>query len=260
MFETIILGIIQGLTEFIPVSSSAHLIIVPWLLGWQGTVRTLSFSVALHFGTLCALVLYFRKDWFSLLKTSRRKDGLIWYILIATVPAAAAGLFINKMIEGIRSPWLIICTLSLVSVLMIFTERVKKGSEGLDLESISLKDAVFIGVFQALALVPGVSRSGITIVAGMLRGFRRQVSARFSFLLSTPIVAGASVFETSKLMTSPDAFQGDIFFTGIIISAVTGYIAIKYLLRFLHSHSLNPFAYYRFLLAFVIIVAIWSQQ
>lgn len=259
MLEAIILGILQGLTEFIPVSSSAHLIILPWFFGWQGAVNSLSFDVALHFGTLAALLFYFRKDWIALLKTANRKDGLIWHILIATIPAAAAGLIFHEEIEQIRSPILITFTLSFVAALMIFTEKIKKESRGLGIDKISRKDALIIGIAQAFALVPGVSRAGITIVAGLMRGFQRQVSARFSFLLSIPVVAGASALEARKLILSSDNIKPDIFIAGIVISAVTGYFAIKYLLRFLQNHSLNPFAYYRFFLAFVIIITIWVQ-
>ncbi len=258
MFEAIILGIVQGLTEFIPVSSSAHLILLPWFFRWDGIINSLGFSVALHFGTLIALLSYFRKDWITLFKTSIRKDGMMWHIFIGTVPAAAAGFIFHDAIEQIRSPVLIIFTLSFVAALMIFTERIKKDSPGLGIDKISRKDALIIGIAQALALVPGVSRAGITIVAGLMRGFQRQASARFSFLLSTPIVAGASALEAKKLILSDD-IKPDIFIAGIVISAVTGYIVIKYLLRFLQNHPLNSFAYYRFFLAFVIIITIWAK-
>ncbi|MEE8329547.1 MAG: undecaprenyl-diphosphate phosphatase [Thermodesulfovibrionia bacterium] len=259
MIEAIILGILQGLTEFIPVSSSAHLILLPWFFRWDGVVNTLSFSVALHFGTLISLLFYFRKDWLSLIKTAKKKDGLIWHIMIATIPAAAVGFIFHDAIEKIRSPLLITFTLSSVAALMIVAERIKKGSRGAGIDKISRKDAVIIGLAQAVALVPGVSRSGITIIAGLMRGLQRQASARFSFLLSTPVVAGASLLEARKLIQSGDIIRPDIFIAGIIISAVTGYIAIKYLLRFLQNHTLNPFAYYRFLLAFVIIITIWVK-
>ncbi len=259
MLEAIILGILQGLTEFIPVSSSAHLILLPWFFRWEGTVNTLGFSVALHFGTLIALLFYFRKDWIMLLKTAHRKDSLIWHIVIASVPAAAAGLIFHDVIEKIRNPFLIIFTLVSVAVLMILVENAKKGSAGSGIDAISRKDAIIIGIAQAFALVPGVSRSGITIIAGLTRGLQRQSSARFSFLLSTPVVAGASLLEAGKLSRSGD-IEYDIFLAGIIISALTGYVTIKYLLQFLQNHSLKPFAYYRFFLAFGIIITMWTQK
>ncbi len=258
MLEAIILGILQGLTEFIPVSSSAHLILFPWFFNWQGTVNTLSFDVALHFGTLIALIFYFRKDWTGLLKTSTKKDGMIWKLLIGTIPAAAAGLLLHDWVEQARNPLIIVFTLCAVSVLMILSERVYKKSPRSGIDKISRKDALFIGIAQAFALVPGVSRSGITIIAGLTRGLKRDDSARFSFLLSTPAVAGASILEAKKLM-SLDSIEPDIFIVGIITSAVTGYFAIKYLLYFFQNHSLRPFAYYRFFLAFVIIMIMWTK-
>ncbi|MBI4654600.1 MAG: undecaprenyl-diphosphatase UppP [Nitrospirae bacterium] len=256
MFQAIILGIVQGLAEFLPISSSAHLIILPWFFGWDGVVNTLGFGVALHFGTLLALLVYFRDDWITILKTSNRKDGLIWNILLGTVPAGVTGLLFHDNIEHIRSPLLIVFTLCIVAVFMIMVERSYKESSRIGVDKIRLKDALIIGIAQAFALVPGVSRSGITIVAGIMLGFQRQASARFSFLLSTPIVAGASLLEAKNLINSPD-IKFNIFIAGTIASAVTGYIAIKYLLRFLQTHSLRPFAYYRFFLAFAIIIGIW---
>jgi undecaprenyl-diphosphatase len=256
MFEAVMLGIVQGLTEFIPVSSSAHLIVLPWFFKWQGFVDTLAFDVALHFGTLLSLLFYFRNDWITLLKTAGRKDSLIWHICIATVPAVAAGLVFHKDVERLRSPLLIAFTLFFVAALMIIVEKKRAGGGSTSLYGISRMDAVMIGIAQALALVPGVSRSGITIVAGLMRGIKRQDSARFSFLLSTPVVLGASVFEARKLVMSNEV-ELDLFITGVIASAAAGYFAIKYLLRFLQNHSLVPFACYRFFLAFVIILTIW---
>lgn len=257
MLEAIILAVLQGLTEFIPVSSSAHLILFPWFFNWNGVVNTLSFDIALHFGTLIALLFYFRHEWISLLKTIRKKDGMIWKIIIATIPAAAAGVLIHDWIEQNRSPVIIVFTLCLVSVLMILSERNYAGSRRDGIEHINMKNALFIGIAQAFALVPGVSRSGITIVAGLSRGLKRADAARFSFLLGTPAVAGASLLETKNIIGS-DNLEIDIFMIGIIVSAVTGYFVIKYLILFLQNHSLRLFAYYRFLIAFVIIVSIWS--
>lgn len=255
MLEAIILGILQGLTEFVPVSSSAHLIIFPWLFGWKGMVNTLSFGVALHFGTLLALFVYFWNDWTDLIKTASGKDGMLWKILVATIPAAVVGVLLHDWIEHNRSPVLITFTLCLVSVFMIISERNYTDSQRAGIEKIDLKNALFIGTAQAFALIPGVSRSGITIVAGLTNGLRRAEAARFSFLLGTPAVAGASLLEAINLMGADD-IEINIFLIGIIVSAVTGYIAIKYLILFLENYSLRPFAYYRFLLAFVIILSL----
>lgn len=257
MFEAALLGILQGLTEFLPISSSAHLIILPWFFGWHGTVDTLSFAVAVHFGTLIALLSYFRKDWLTLLRTANRKEGMIWHILIGTLPAVFVGFLFYDEIAGLRSPLLIVFTLCLVAVLMILVERSYKEPMRLGIDKLSRRDAFIIGIAQAFAFVPGVSRSGITIVAGLMLGFQRQASARFSFLLSMPVVAGASLLEAVKLSNS-GGIESGIFLTGVITSAVTGYITVKYLLRFLQNHSLRVFAYYRFFIAFVIIIAIWT--
>ncbi len=257
MFEAIILGILQGLTEFIPVSSSAHLILAPWFFKWEGIVNSLSFDVALHFGTLISLLIYFRDDWINMLKTISEKDNLIWKLVISTVPAVIFGLLIRDWIEVNRSPVLIAFTLCLVSVFMILAEKNYKSSERFGIEKIGYKEAIFIGIAQAFALIPGVSRSGITIIAGLTKKLKREDAARFSFLLGTPAVAGASLLEGKELIGAEN-IELDLFITGIIVSAVVGYIVIKYLMLFLQKYSLRPFAYYRFLLAFVIILSIWS--
>jgi undecaprenyl-diphosphatase len=259
MFEAIILGIVQGLTEFLPVSSSAHLILFPWFFTWDGIFDSLSFDVALHFGTLIALLVYFRKDWVALLKTLPQKDGMIWKIMVGTIPAGAVGLLLHDWIgNSARSPYLIAFTLSFVSILMILSERGYNDGNRQGIESVTFKSALMIGIAQACALIPGVSRSGITIVAGLTMKMKREDAARFSFLMGTPAIAGATLLESKKLMGSED-LQIDIFTVGIIVSAITGYFAIKYLILFLKSYSLRPFAYYRFFVAFVIILTIWIR-
>jgi undecaprenyl-diphosphatase len=257
MLEAIILGIVQGLTEFIPVSSSAHLVLIPWFFEWEGIVNSLSFEVALHFGTLLALLAYFRKDWIELIKTSTKKDAMLWKLIIGTIPAGLVGILFRDWFEHNRSPLLIASTLCLVSVFMILSERNYEKRERFGLENINMVTALFVGIAQAFALVPGVSRSGITIVAALTRGIKRADAARFSFLLGTPAVAGASLLEAKNLVGS-DGLEIDILIAGIVIAAISGYIAIKYLILFLQKHSLRPFAYYRFLLASVIIISIWS--
>ncbi len=259
MFEAIILGILQGLTEFIPVSSSAHLIIFPWFFNWQGVVNSLSFDVALHFGTLIALLIYFRKDWVELIKSVPRKDSMIWKLFFATLPAGVIGILLHDWIAQNRSPVIIIFTLCIVSVLMILSERNYSESDRSSIEKINMKSAIFIGIAQAFALIPGVSRSGITIVAGLTKGLNRADAARFSFLLGTPAVAGASILEWKNLIGA-DNIEIDLFIAGIAVSAIVGYIVIKYLILFLQKYSLRSFAYYRFLLAFVIIISLWTNN
>jgi undecaprenyl-diphosphatase len=258
MIEAIILGILQGLTEFLPVSSSAHLILAPWFFKWQGMVDTLSFDVALHFGTLLALLFYFRQDWIEILKSTTKKDGMIWKLAIGTLPAAVFGILLHDWIEQNRSPVIIAFTLCFVSVLMLLSEHNYKKSERFGIEKITFKDALFIGIAQVFALIPGVSRSGITIIAGIAKKLKRDDAARFSFLLATPAVAGASLLESGNLIGAENIDAG-LLVAGILVSAAVGYIAIKYLIIFLHSYSLRPFAYYRFLLAFVIIFSIWKN-
>jgi undecaprenyl-diphosphatase len=250
LFEAIILGIVQGLTEFIPVSSSGHLILFPWFFDWHGEVDTLGFSVALHCGTLIALVSYFRKELIDIVVHAWSKDALLWKIILANIPAATVGILFHDQIAGLRNPLLVAFTLAFVALLMILAERRKNTRI---FEDIALKDALFIGAAQACALIPGVSRSGITITAALSRGIKRDAGAEFSFLLSAPVIAGAGLLETVKLVRE-GSINYSLFFTGMITSAIVGYMAIKYLLIFLKRYSLRSFAYYRFVLSFVIIV------
>lgn len=258
MFPAIVLGIIQGLTEFLPVSSSAHLVIIPWFFKWDGIVNSIAFDVALHLGTLLALLIYFRNDWIEILRTLPRKDSMVWKLLIGTIPAGIAGFFFHDFFESARSPLLIVLTLCFVSLLMISSERSYNEQKSSGMERLGIFDSFFIGIAQAFALIPGVSRSGITIIAGLKRGLRRDSSARFSFLLSTPAVLGANMLEARKLMKI-DGIDYGIFIIGVAVSAITGYIAIRFLLRFFRSHTLIPFAYYRFILASVIIIVYYGK-
>ncbi|MEW6675432.1 MAG: undecaprenyl-diphosphatase UppP [Nitrospirota bacterium] len=252
MFEAIILGIVQGLTEFLPVSSTAHLILFPWFFGWSGDVNTLTFDIALHSGTLIALLICFYRDWIELITKKQRLFGLI---ILASIPAGVAGFLLNDIVENaLREPLIISLMLIVVGFIMLAAERANKHK---DIEKTGLKDAVIIGIAQAIAIIPGVSRSGITISAGLFRGLKREASARFSFLLSTPIIAGATMLHLKKLIASHNNHDFQLFIIGLISSGVTGFIAIKFLLNFLKRHPLNIFVYYRFALAVVIIVNIW---
>lgn len=254
MIEALILGIVQGITEFFPVSSTAHLILLPWFFKWGGDLDTLTFDVALHGGTLLALVLCFWRDWFEMLMHKRR---LFYLIILASVPAGVAGFFLNDFVEeSLRSPYIISVALVLGGIVMFLSEKIVKDRS---LEDLDLTDAVVIGISQAIALIPGVSRSGITISAGLFRGLDRSSSARFSFLLSTPIIAGATLLHAKKMMTGPANYDPDLFLFGIAASAVTGYAAIRFLMSFFRKYSLNAFVYYRFLLAAVIIAGIWLK-
>lgn len=255
MFEAIVLGIVQGLTEFLPVSSTAHLILFPWFFGWTGDVNTLTFDVALHAGTLLALIICFWKDWINIFVNERR---LLLVLFVGTLPAGVSGILFNDIIEGaLRSPVIIASALVVIGIVMLISERARKGR---DLKNMNLIDALVIGIAQAIALIPGVSRSGITISAGLFRGLEREASARFSFLLSTPAILGATVVEGRKLVANAGSYDMQLFALGFITSAITGFFAIKFLLYFFKRHPLNIFVYYRFILAAIIIGGIWLRR
>ncbi|MFH1757477.1 MAG: undecaprenyl-diphosphatase UppP [Pseudomonadota bacterium] len=263
--QALFLGVLQGLTEFLPISSSAHLILAPWFFGWQNSlVDSLTFDVALHAGTLVAILWYFWKDWVDLtrgfIRIIRQRrvanfhEKLIVYIVLSTFPAAIAGFLLQDMIEtSFRNPGLIVFPLTVVSFLMIYAEKRSQRSQPLD--KLTLKDSLIIGFAQALALLPGVSRSGITIIAGLFRGYQREAATRFSFLLSTPAIAGA-VFLQLRHLFSPGMFTDwPVFAIGFISSGIVGYLSIAFLMQYLRKHTLNLFAGYR--LALVAVVIFW---
>jgi undecaprenyl-diphosphatase len=262
VFEAIILGIVQGFTEFLPISSSAHLILLPWLFGWQGTlVDSLNFDVALHAGSLVAILAFFWRDWLELFRkfliglgdgTWKSGEGrLVWFIVLATIPAGILGLKFEHVVEqSFRNPLLIAVSLIVISIVMWAADRFSRKNTGID--KMTLGHAVFIGFAQALALVPGVSRSGITIIAGLMSGYTRESAARFSFLLSTPVIAGAAVLKLAKLHLAPG--EALPFAVGTAFSAVVGYVSIKFLLQYLNKHSLNLFVGYRLALAAAVLV------
>ena len=252
VFKAIVLGLVQGLTEFLPVSSTAHLILVPWFFGWKGAVDSLIFDVALHAGTLVALVLCFYRDWIDMVMRDRR---LLYLIIIASFPAGIAGILFGGLVEHtLRSPLVIAFSLVTVGIIMLIAERYSRAMKSLQEGGITLGDSLIIGIAQAVALIPGVSRSGITITAGLFRDLTRVSAARFSFLLSTPVIFGATVLEGRKLLKNPSLLDLDIFAAGSISAFVSGLVAIIFLLRFLNRHPLNLFVYYRFLLAVAILI------
>jgi undecaprenyl-diphosphatase len=253
LLEAIILGTVQGITEFFPVSSTAHLILFPWFFNWSGEVNTLMFDVGLHGGTLVALLICFYRDWLQMLTRDRKK---LLSLLVATLPAGVCGALFHDQVEHtLRSPLIIAVSTVVFGILMLLAERYSKKDKG----NPSFMDSVVIGVAQAVALIPGVSRSGITITAGLFRNLTRETAARFSFLLSTPVIGGATLLEGRKLLKGPDAHHFDIFFTGFLAAFVSGFFAIKFLLHFLRNHPLHIFAYYRFLLAAVIVI-VWISM
>lgn len=271
LLQALILGVIQGITEFVPISSSGNLGLAPWLFGWDFLVQNpdinKTFDVALHFGTLLAACVAMRREVMALLRASwgivrdRRIDTfdrrLVVYLLMATVPAGIAGVAFEDFIEQtLSAPWVIALALAFFGVVMWVVDRLAATTR--DLESLRARDAVFIGAAQAIALVPGTSRSGITITSGVFLGLTRVSAVRFSFLLSLPVIAGASAFKLYGLLTEPMAAGIGVshFLVGILASALTGYLAIEWLLRYLRRRTLLIFALYRFALALVVSVLI----
>lgn len=251
--QSIILGIVQGLGEFLPISSSGHLVVVPWIFGFKDP--GLSFDVALHLGTLLALMFYFWKDWWNLLKGSCRPSKnptqfrFLFYLVIATIPGALVGLFFDEIIETyLRHPILVAVNMSLLGVILLISEL--KGTKQKKMGEVSLLDGALIGVAQCLALVPGVSRAGITMTAGLLRGFDRVTAARFSFLIAAPITLGACILKVPDLISQ--GITGEII-VGIVVSAVVGFLSIKYLLKFVINHSYKVFVYYRFVFTIAVV-------
>lgn len=263
IFRAAVLGIVQGLTEFIPVSSSGHLIAIPELFGWPDF--GLSFDVALHMGTLVALLIFFRKEWLRLLvaffDSLRRRPSawgsdhrLAWYLILGTIPAGIAGLLLEMYADdALRQLWVVVVALCLGSILMMAAER--WGGRKREFGDIRAKDALVIGVAQACALVPGTSRSGATISAGMLLRMKRESAARFAFMLATPIIAGAGLYELVKLSREgmPGSMAG-VFTVGFVTSGIVGLMTIRFLLKYLEKRSLYPFVWYRFAFAGLLVV------
>lgn len=271
LFQAIILGVVQGLTEFIPISSSAHLIIVPWLFGWQDP--GLAFDVALHLGTLVAVLTYFAADWWRLIRAGfasivERKIGddvdrrLTWLIVIGCIPGAVVGALAESKIEEVfhqpntahaAGPMIAMgVIIALLGAALFIAERTAQHLRGMN--SLSFKDAIIIGIAQSFALFPGVSRSGATITAGLFLNLTRETAARFSFLLSAPIIAGAGVKNIFDLVREGITQSELIFFgVGFFAAMISGYLCIKFLLRFLQRNSTDLFVYYRWLLAVLVI-------
>ena len=259
LWQSILLGIVQGLGEFLPISSSAHLVIVPWLLKFEDP--GLTFDVALHFGTLFAVVLYFYKDWIRLIKAAfssipkKRTDystdeKLFWYLVFASIPGALIGYLLEKQAETIfRSPLLIALMMNGMGILLLIVDQRSKKEK--ELHQVSFLDALLIGISQSLAIIPGVSRSGITITTALGLGLTRTAAARFSFLLATPIIAGAALLKAKPFIQTGLNFQSIV---GIAVSALFGLLSIKYMLAYLQKYSYRIFVVYRFLFSIVVLI------
>ncbi len=276
ILQSILLGLVQGLTEFIPISSSAHLVIIPWLFNWTDPSLTgITFDVALHLGTLLAVIVFFASDWGRLIKAGflsviQRKIGddqdrrMAWYLVLACIPGGIAGVLLESKIGELyhtnpipRSSMLFMAvTIALLALILFFVEKYAKHNRTFG--KIGIVDALLIGLSQAFAIIPGVSRSGATITAGLALGLERDAAARFSFLLSAPIIAGAglkSLYELSKQVSSGAVTGSELilFPVGLITAAVSGFFCIKFLLAFLKNHSMLPFVIYRWVLAAVVL-------
>jgi undecaprenyl-diphosphatase len=259
-FESLVLGVVQGVTEFLPISSTAHLRIVPALLGWSDPGA--AYTAVLQLGSLLAVVGYFLPELWKMLRAAlasvtdrsrppERPARELVYLIVGTIPAGLAGVAFRHAIEGsLRSLWVIATALVVVALLLAVVER--RARHVREFDEITLRDALLIGCAQAFAIIPGVSRSGSTLMAAMALGLKREAAARFSFLLSVPVVAAAGIFEMPKVLRAHD-LQGSTLVIGIIAAAVSGYASIAWLLRFLRARSTIPFIVYRVILGLALI-------
>ncbi|MEO8571006.1 MAG: undecaprenyl-diphosphatase UppP [Chloroflexota bacterium] len=276
LVQALIMGVVQGLTEFLPISSSGHLIIVPFLFGWTDPfITSLAFSVMLNVGTLAALLIYFWRDWFRLVPAglaairdrSFRDDPdrrLAWLLVAATIPAAITGFLLSDFIDrqfhgtGPGTVGAVAVMLVVGAAIMWFADR--WGGQDKGVEDVTFPIALGLGVAQTLALIPGISRSGISIAAGRFAGLGREAAARFSFLMAAPIILGATIFEVRKLVTGDAGVpvSAGPLVVGVVASFVAGILAINVLLGYLRSHSLNLFVAYRLVLAAVVVI-VWLR-
>jgi undecaprenyl-diphosphatase len=271
-FQALVMGIVQGLTEFLPVSSSGHLVIVPHLLGWTDPfITSLAFSVMLHMGTLVALLVYFRADWLAIVPAGvasirERSLGadpnrkLAWLLVLATIPAVIAGPILNDRLEAaVRTAEDVAVALVIGAAILWLADQVGRKADGID--RITYRLAFVIGLAQSIALVPGISRAGITISAGLFAGLTREAAARFSFLMATPIIAGAGLFEARNLLSGDAgvAVQAGPLLIGMIAALVAGLAAIHVMLRYLRTRSYAIFVVERLVIAALVLVVFLSR-
>jgi undecaprenyl-diphosphatase len=264
IFEIVLLGIVQGLTEFLPVSSTAHLVVIPRLFGWADP--GLAYDIALHVGTLAAVLIYFFRDWVHIIANGfgmksdsdpelRRNRMLLWLLVGGTIPAGIAGLALQKAADStLRTLPIIGASAIVVGLFMWWADRAGRGQKTLG--NVSWADSMAIGLAQVLAIIPGVSRSGITISAGLLRNLDRPTAARFSFLLSTPIILGAAAKDAWDLLKHKEAVPPEMqtaFVLGIIVSAITGSVTIAVFLKYLRTRSLAFFVAYRIIFGIMVL-------
>jgi undecaprenyl-diphosphatase len=271
--QALIMGLVQGLTEFIPVSSSGHLILVPWAMGWKDPfINSLAFSVMLHMGTLLALILYFWRDWMTLIPAGLasirdRSIGddldrkLAWLLVVATIPAVLVGPLLTDRIESlVREPGPVAAMLCVGAAILWLADR--WGSKVREMDEMTYRGALAIGVAQVLALVPGISRSGISIAAGLFEGLNREAAARFSFLMATPVVAGAGLWEARKLVTGDAGVTPEVRLVviGFVAAATSGILAIHFMLAFLRRQPVTVFVVYRVMAAIAVFLILLSPH
>jgi undecaprenyl-diphosphatase len=271
ILQAIVLGLVQGATEFAPVSSSGHLILVPWIFGW-GAIGDAdlqkTFDVALHMGTLIGALIYFRADvsryavaWFRSLRARRLTtpdERIAWALFVGTIPGAVAGaLFENVIQEKLGAPWLIAVMLVAFGVVLVVVDRRARSDRAFD--SIGPKEGLLLGTAQALALQPGVSRSGVTITAARAMGLDRESAARFSFLLSLPIIAGAGAYKAVDLAQTGLQGHAGEFVAGMVASAISGFVVVWGLLRYLKRHDFTVFLWYRVAVAALVVILILAN-
>ncbi|GLP97244.1 undecaprenyl-diphosphate phosphatase [Paraferrimonas sedimenticola] len=256
--QLLFLAIIQGLTEFLPISSSAHLILPSAIFGWPD--QGLAFDVSVHVGSLAAVMLYFRKDvvqlltaWFgSLAGKHSAESRLAWLIILATIPAVLAGLMFSDLVSTVlRGPWVIALTTIVFGLLLWYADR--NPPQVQDEKSLTFKQALFVGVAQAIAIIPGTSRSGITITAGLMLGLTRTAAARLSFLMSIPTILGAGTLMTTKLVKSGEAVIWNELALGAVVSFVAAYLCIHFFMKIIARMGMTPFVIYRLLLGAVLV-------
>ena len=259
MLKAIILGIVQGIGEFLPISSSAHLILVPYLFGWESS--GMAFDIALHFGTLLAVLVVFFREWWSLFmgavkRVTKGKESfdnrMFWYLVIATIPGALIGFLLDDIVENVfrTKIWLIATALAVMGILIYLGDRWadKHYKIETDFKHISLKQALIIGLSQALAVIPGFSRSGTTILTARLMGLSKSAATKFTFLLSVPIIAGATILKVPDLEISLETI------IGVVVSFGVGLFSIKFLLSYIKKHDFSVFAVYRVAFAIIILL------
>jgi undecaprenyl-diphosphatase len=270
LIQVIVLGLVQGLTEFLPVSSTAHLYLTSWLLGWQ--TEALSFDIMLHIGTLFAILIYFFEDWVQIIAQGfglrmgndeelKHNPMLLWLMAVATIPVAVFGFLFNKQAEGAwRTPYVMGTMMIVIGIIMWLAENA--GRKQRDLSSVNMQDAVTIGGLQALAIVPGCSRSGITISAGLFRNLDRNAAARFSFLISAPAIGGAAAKTLWEIHKKHElaAMIDTSFVVGVLVSAVTGVAVIAWFLHYLRRSTLRPFVYYRIIFGIIVLALAFIRR